>query len=257
MTFMDLREAAEQLGVHYMTAYGWVRSGRLRAVKRGRTYHVSSVDLERLIEARQRPLPPPRRRVGRWDSHVEVMSRRLVAGDEAGARRLLERISAGGTSVQQLCDDLLAPVLRDIGAEWAAGRLSVAEEHRAAAICERLLAPMSGQPRGRPRGTVVVLTSPGDQHAMPALMATAALREQRWRVEHLGVNVPTEDLLALLSTVQPDAVVMSLAYPPAEAQAADLARTLEGAGVPTVVGRPHATLSELYVQLNDRLGRRT
>ena len=33
---MELREAADALGVHYQTAYSWVRQGSLPARKRGR-----------------------------------------------------------------------------------------------------------------------------------------------------------------------------------------------------------------------------
>jgi len=37
---MDLREAAGTLGVHYQTAYGWVRQGVLPARKVGRGYEL-------------------------------------------------------------------------------------------------------------------------------------------------------------------------------------------------------------------------
>ena len=55
-----------------------------------------------------------------------------------------------------------------VGANWAAGSLSIAEEHRASAICERLLAIRSQQPPGRPRGTAVAATPPGERHGLPA-----------------------------------------------------------------------------------------
>ena len=38
---MQLREAAEALGVHYQTVYGWVRQGTLPARKTGRGYEVA------------------------------------------------------------------------------------------------------------------------------------------------------------------------------------------------------------------------
>ncbi len=42
---MQLREAAEVLGVHYQTAYAWVRQGVLPARKTGRGYDVSEDDV--------------------------------------------------------------------------------------------------------------------------------------------------------------------------------------------------------------------
>src|SRR5438128_1443270 len=79
---------------------------------------------------------------------------------------------------------VVAPALRRIGDDWAAGKVSIAQEHRASAICERLIALHAGQPGGRPRGRAVVATPPGERHGLPALMAAACLREDRWLVHH-------------------------------------------------------------------------
>ena len=47
---MELREAADALGVHYQTAYAWVRQGSLPARKRGRGYEVEDADVRAKIE---------------------------------------------------------------------------------------------------------------------------------------------------------------------------------------------------------------
>ena len=44
---MNLKSAARRLGVHYQTAYRWVRSGQLLAVKVGSGYEISEWALER------------------------------------------------------------------------------------------------------------------------------------------------------------------------------------------------------------------
>ncbi len=44
---MNLKTAARRLGVHYQTAYRWVRSGQLVAVKVGAGYEISDAALER------------------------------------------------------------------------------------------------------------------------------------------------------------------------------------------------------------------
>ena len=49
---MQLREAADALGVHYQTAYGWVRQGSLPARKTGRGYEVLDSDVLALAERR-------------------------------------------------------------------------------------------------------------------------------------------------------------------------------------------------------------
>ena len=50
---MNLKEAAQQLGVHYQTAYKWVRSGTLTAVRIGSRYEVSPAAIEQFLAARR------------------------------------------------------------------------------------------------------------------------------------------------------------------------------------------------------------
>ena len=49
---MNLKTAARRLGVHYQTAYRWVRSGQLVAVKVGAGYEISDAALERFLARR-------------------------------------------------------------------------------------------------------------------------------------------------------------------------------------------------------------
>ena len=54
---MNLKQAARRLGVHYQTAYRYVRSGRLAAVRVGATYEIAEHAIEQFIaqtEAAQR-----------------------------------------------------------------------------------------------------------------------------------------------------------------------------------------------------------
>ena len=50
---MNLKEAAHDLGVHYQTAYKWVRAGELVAVRVGGRYEVSPAAIQRFEAARQ------------------------------------------------------------------------------------------------------------------------------------------------------------------------------------------------------------
>ncbi len=84
---VGLREAAERLGVHYMTVYHYVRTGRLPAEREGATWLVERADLEALAA----PSAPPARapRPGR-------LAERMVRGDEAGAWAIVEGAMASG-----------------------------------------------------------------------------------------------------------------------------------------------------------------
>lgn len=243
---MDLQSAADQLEVHYQTAYRWVRNGSLRAVKVGASYDIAEDEVERFAAERARPTPPPQTTVVRsWPGQQDRLHKLLLEGDELGVRQLVERLSEGGIDVLVLCEELLTPVLALVGADWAGGRISVAVEHRASAICERVLARIAVHPRGRPRGVAVVCTPPGEEHALPAAMATVCLRHDRWQVHHLGTQVPVPDLLALLAAVKASLLVLSVCNPSLNDSVDDASRGAAEAGVRVLVGGAGQTLGQL------------
>ena len=91
---IDLEAAAERLGVHYQTAYKWVRSGALpSSLVRGR-YRLSAEDVAALAERRERPVRPRARRPRYgYDVMRERMFDALVSGDERSARSLTSSCS--------------------------------------------------------------------------------------------------------------------------------------------------------------------
>ena len=206
---MDLRQAAEALGVHYQTAYAWVRQGTLHASKVGRVYEVRDSDVKVLAARRLQGKEPSRPiHVRDWAAQSQGLYAAITTGEEMRARRRLERLAMGVTLID-LCEHVIAPALRRIGDDWEAGRVSIAQEHRATAICERLIASHARQPAGRPRGTAVVAAPPGERHGLPALMAALCLREDRWLVHHLAIDLPLEEVILLADQVSADLVVFS------------------------------------------------
>lgn len=244
---MQLRDAAETLGVHYQTAYGWVRQGTLPARKTARGYEVSESDVRDLMARRAAGTGPPREvRVRDWAAQAARMYAALVAGDEAQARYDFGRLAAG-VPLAGLCDQVIAPALRRIGAGWAAGELSIAVEHRASAICERLIAARAHQPQGRPRGVAVTTTPPGERHALPAMMAAACLREDRWQVHHLAADLPVAEVTGFAADTGASLIVLSSATTGAARLASREAREI-GEHLPharILAGRPGDTLSRL------------
>jgi len=232
---MDLHAAADALGVHYQTAYAWVRQGVLPARKVGRGYAVSDGDVAALAARRRLGQEPPRPiHVRDWAAQALGLYAAIAGGEETAARHRLDRL-AGGVSLIDLCEHVIAPALRRIGDDWAAGRISIAQEHRASAICERLIAAHARKPAGRPHGTAVVATPPGERHSLPALMAAACLREDRWLVHHLASDLPVEEVTSLADQVGAGLVVLSSAMTQTARQAQHAARVITAT-------RPHLTV---------------
>jgi methanogenic corrinoid protein MtbC1 len=153
-------------------------------------------------------------------------------------------------STLHLCEHVIAPALRRVGDDWAAGQVSIAQEHRASAICERLLATHSRQPAGRPRGTAVVATPPGERHSLPALMAAACLREDRWLVHYLASDLPVGEVTQLAGQVGAGLVVLSSATTEAVQRAEHARQALTAArpGLNVLTGRPGERLFDLLAR---------
>jgi excisionase family DNA binding protein len=185
---ITLQEAADLLNVHYMTAYRYIRTGRLRARQDVSRWTVAVSDLEALQHSGRR-----KRGTGRAASQSQLLDR-LVAGDEPGAWTVVNAALAAGMRASDVHLALLAASLRSIGDKWAAGELSVADEHRASTVASRIigrLGPLFVQ-RGRKRGSILVGTVVGDTHVLPSAILADVVREARFDVIDLGADTPPE-----------------------------------------------------------------
>jgi excisionase family DNA binding protein len=200
-TDLSLHEAAEFLGVHYMTAYRYVRQGLLSAQKRQGTWRVSLSDLESFggesSGADRVPTDNPaamgrgRSRNAPWAQRLE---RRLVAGDDTGAWSVVESALAAGHDLESIYATVVSPALEAIGARWEAGELEISVEHQATSIATRLIARVGPRfaRRGRSRGVVVIGAPAGEAHSLPTAMLGDLLRASGWTVTELGANTPAE-----------------------------------------------------------------
>ena len=119
-----------------------------------------------------------------------------------------------GTSA--FLDDLLTPLLIEIGEEWHAGRLDIAHEHAASAAIEQLLGVLVQELDvlvDAPR--VIIATPAGQRHSHGALMAAAAAAHDGWHVVWLGADLPAEQIAA--AARRHGAVVVGLSVTTTEA----------------------------------------
>lgn len=185
---ITLHEAADRLGIHYMTAYRYVRTGRLAAEQEGSRWMVAAADLEDLA-------PASKPRVVRGQGRARARSRlldRMVAADEAGSWAVIEESLASGADPADIHLDLLVPTLQAVGDRWAAGQLSVADEHTASNVASRLIGRMGPRfaRRGPKRGTVVLGAPGGEKHSLPSAILTDLLRGAGFHAVDLGADTP-------------------------------------------------------------------
>jgi excisionase family DNA binding protein len=206
---LTLLQVADKLGVHYMTVYRYVRTGRLPATRVGGIWQVDRADVALVRRPKNRMRRPPANSEKPSRARLEA---RLVASDEAGAWDVLESALASGMEPEEVVLELVGPALHSIGALWAAGTLSVADEHRASVVAARLISRLGARfaRRGHKRGTVILAAAPGELHGMPVAIAANLLRWRGFEVVELGADTPP-DALAETARAEMNLVAVGIA----------------------------------------------
>ncbi|MDY6999366.1 MAG: cobalamin-dependent protein [Actinomycetota bacterium] len=159
--------------------------------------------------------------------------------DEYAAAATVFAAVDAGLSAEDVLLDVIAPVQHRIGREWAADRLTVAQEHAATAINDRVIAALAHHPASQAAdtaGRVTVACVDGEWHALPARLLAEVLRLRGWRVDFLGAQVPTPHLIAHLHQHGPDAVALSCSIPTRLPTAHAAITACQAAGVSVLAG---------------------
>jgi DNA-binding transcriptional MerR regulator len=138
----------------------------------------------------------------------EEMSRALARFDETSAQRTLERLLAAFTPTT-VAREVLLPYMHDVGEQWSAGLVTVAQEHFATNFFQaRLYALARGWDRGLgPRA--LLACAPNEQHTLALMVFGIALHELGWRITYLGADTPLETLTDVAGMLQPELTVVA------------------------------------------------
>lgn len=213
---LTLQEAADELGVHYMTAYRYVRLGVMDAAKSGGVWQVQRSALDRFREQAAEAATTTgssgkrgaRNRKAPWSERLEA---RLVAGDAPGCWSVVEAAMAAGAELDEIYLEVLTPAMVRIGERWAQGELDISVEHRATGIAMRIVGRIGPRfsRRGRSRGVVALGAPSGEFHALPLAMLGDLLRLRGWEVSDFGVDMPPESIAHVIRET-PDLLAVGL-----------------------------------------------
>lgn len=123
------------------------------------------------------------------------LARALVTGDERRALLAAEtlwRSTGTAASVYGVVSEQLAAT----GAGWTQGFTSLAVAHRLISACQRLVARLRPVPAPPSRGSLLLVTPPGDQHTL-GLHALGHLVEEAGYRAVLAESLPWDDLAEL------------------------------------------------------------
>jgi DNA-binding transcriptional MerR regulator len=239
---LRIGELSRRLGVSDHVLRAWERRYRLlrpvRSAGGFRLYSEADVDRVRRMQAhlaegmsaaeaaraalaqeRTSPAPPADEVAGAGmtaldgrEEAIAQLARATDGYDEPAAHAIFDRLLSTLT-VETVLRDVVLPYLQQLGARWARGEVSVAQEHFASQVIRGRLAGLA-QGWGRGHGPRAVLAcTPEEQHDMALLAFGIVLHRNGWRVEYLGASTPIDDLIRMTRTERPDLVVLAAAAP--------------------------------------------
>ncbi len=175
----------ERLGLLHLAA----RAGRSVAALASQ----STAELRRMVaEDAERASTRPALPASYREQAMEAVRALAPERFESLLRRAL--LSLGALT---FLEQLVAPLLVDIGDAWHEGRITVAHEHAASGTLLQLLGWLTRAlevPGDAPR--VALATPRGEHHAFGAMMAAAAAAHDGWHVTWLGTDLPAAQVAA-------------------------------------------------------------
>jgi methanogenic corrinoid protein MtbC1 len=238
-------------GGHRLYASGDL--ARIRLIKRWQAERLSLADIRQRLD-RLDTLASPEQVADRFTALA-------VSGNGADASQTVLLCDELGMPLERIFDEVLRPSLVDIGERWAAGTLTVAQEHEVSELVRDLIAQLTL--RHRPSHSdlpVVVAACVADElHELGLRMVSGLLRQRGARVHFLGANVASWFVVESTQRLDAAAVLLSVAledHLPALEETLDALRQASFATRPPVVfvgGRATAGLERRLAGANVRV----
>jgi len=177
-------------------------------------------------------LPSPARLRRAPDGGAKALARRfgdvLRVGDGVAAERVIEDALASGMAPAAIHALVIAPAMVRIGELWEARVITVAEEHLATSVTQRVLIRLFGnQSTGgvlaRSRERVLLAAVQGQRHVLGLRMVADILEAAGYDVLYLGEDVPVDSLRGFLLQHRPAVVGLTMGL---HGDAASLANAL-------------------------------
>jgi len=144
---------------------------------------------------------------------TDAANRAVERLDAAELEALLRRAAMQLGSAIAL-EEVMVPVLRDIGERWHRGELTPAHEHMATAAIRRVLAWMSSSALVPHYAPLAVVATPANQrHELGAKIVSATAATEGWRVLYLGADLPAEAIAGAAAQSGASVVALSMIFP--------------------------------------------
>lgn len=146
-----------------------------------------------------------------WEQYYQLLQKNQVQKAEL----CIERAYVQSVPIAKILDTLIVPALRQIGVAWAAGGISIYEEHRMTFIIRMALLRLDQYipERANSRSPSAILACvPGEHHELPLQMLALLLKQNGWNRHILGINIPLPELRRAIHDIRPKIVGLTKTY---------------------------------------------
>ena len=218
------KQVARAIGVSESTLKRWCDRGLISMTKTAGGHRRMELDAvvrflrdsgHEIVEPELLGLPAAVGQTG-WTLNraCERITSALVAGEESVVRQVVFDLLLAGHTATAIFDDVLAPVMHQIGEKWACGEAAVYQERRACEICMRLLHELRSTTASieAEAPTAIGGTIENDIYTIPATMAEVVLRSVGWVATEIGTNLPFDTMRKAISETRPRLFWLSVSF---------------------------------------------
>jgi MerR family transcriptional regulator, light-induced transcriptional regulator len=128
--------------------------------------------------------------------------------DAATAQSTLDRLFAA-VSVEFAISEVLIPYLHDLGERWAAGGVTVAQEHFASNLVRVRLLALAQDWGAEGAFSTVLACLPGEAHDLGLVMLGLLLARRGWQVTFLGADTPLDSIEQTVQDLRPSLIILA------------------------------------------------
>lgn len=137
----------------------------------------------------------------------------IKAYDAKGLETLLLKASSK-MSQPNLIENLIVPLIYQVGDLWHDGIIRIANEHLASSVIRFFLTNLIEQNSPSSNAPVIISATPrGQEHELGALIVGVIAASAGWKVIHLGSNLPVEEIAAAADNLNTEVISLSIVYP--------------------------------------------
>jgi excisionase family DNA binding protein len=220
--FLNSEEAAKILGVNVSSIKRWTDEGKLECIrtigghrkfqmdhlgnfleknkKRAAKVNVFTVENSKDLELNYHILK------ANFAYLKSYLLTQALKGHRDSVQQILTGLYLGQYPLCQIYDDLLTPVLHEIGNRWIQKKLTITEEHIASQIIRDAIIRLQGIIRVPKKKTksVICLNLSSELHDIGLKMVQNILELRGFKTYYTGQQTPFLDLGQMLTKIKPD-----------------------------------------------------